>query len=453
LQAELAKTKKKLSSAKNKSKQRNQELDSLRSQLAQKQRAFDSRGEALDDARSNVADLHSTLRQRNEELDLQRARLSGAIAEFERSLGASNAAHDTEIANLRQALAHAELQRSEEGPADDWLTRGPAVDALEVAFKLHRQLVQNGYAKWERFEYNSFIPEDKRIWLCEMDGNDFKVPLFSSFMYWSKDPKSCMVCANDYHELDIISPNHWMKACHGFEGSWIKDIFSFPFREDLTCNHDMDVCKNCITAQIGTQLETHGSQGWAKLSCPQCNRHLNHDEIRKFASKDDFAKYERYYLLEHLSKEPGFRWCLSNSCTSGQLYEEFKYMNPHISCSDCAFEMCFKHQVPWHAGLSCIQYDKRMAHGEDEEKTEVWKKQHTKACPGANCAKPLVKGEGCFHMTCYQCNHEFCWECLADWGSVRAQKSNHKEGCYFRTATVGPMGINGATLEVALRRV
>lgn len=31
----------------------------------------------------------------------------------------------------------------------------------------------------------------------------------------------------------------------------------------------------------------------------------------------------------------------------------------HVICADCEFEMCFTHQVKWHEGLSCEQFDSK----------------------------------------------------------------------------------------------
>ena len=38
-----------------------------------------------------------------------------------------------------------------------------------------------------------------------------------------------------------------------------------------------------------------------------------------------------------------------------------------------------------------------------------------KTCPGKNCGAAIQKNEGCDHMTCRVCKHEFCWLCLGDW--------------------------------------
>lgn len=39
--------------------------------------------------------------------------------------------------------------------------------------------------------------------------------------------------------------------------------------------------------------------------------------------------------------------------------------------------------------------------------------RNTKKCPG--CKVNIEKNEGCNHMTCRQCKHEFCWICFVDW--------------------------------------
>jgi ariadne-1 len=38
---------------------------------------------------------------------------------------------------------------------------------------------------------------------------------------------------------------------------------------------------------------------------------------------------------------------------------------------------------------------------------------NTKDCP--RCSKPIEKNQGCNHMSCRLCKHEFCWLCLGNW--------------------------------------
>lgn len=104
-------------------------------------------------------------------------------------------------------------------------------------------------------------------------------------------------------------------------------------------------------------------------------------------------------MLKLLSAEPGFRWCLRPGCPNGQLYDDTEYLDPHIVCGECAFESCFTHQVPWHEGLSCDQYESQREHGDpDYAQTQDWIREHSKPCPG--CGANVQKDDGCFHMTC-----------------------------------------------------
>lgn len=69
--------------------------------------------------------------------------------------------------------------------------------------------------------------------------------------------------------------------------------------------------------------------------------------------------------------------------------------------------MCFTHQIPWHDGLSCDQYDSQREHGDpDYQQTQDWMQSNSKNCPG--CRVNIEKGNACFHMTCKLIAHPVC---------------------------------------------
>ncbi|KAI1362641.1 hypothetical protein F5Y08DRAFT_329978 [Xylaria arbuscula] len=58
----------------------------------------------------------------------------------------------------------------------------------------------------------------------------------------------------------------------------------------------------------------------------------------------------------------------------------------------------------------------------------------SKLCP-RNCGARIQKTEGCDHMTCRQCHHEFCWLCFADWGPIRKHgNAHHKASCKYHSS-------------------
>ena len=472
MQEELARTRRDLDGARSKIEHQRREVNDLRDDLARKNRAYDNQHAALDRMSDSNRNLREDLRKREAEIRSLRLELAierSSAAERRRQLLRAGDSHRDEIAEMRRTFDQENTRRdglilklgrdkaeAESKHADlqvNWHTIPSVQEALKISFVLTDQLQMRGVLPAWHFETpGNAMAEDVRVVFCRLNKYPFRIPLLlPGSPSNSTGARTCTICANDYHDPVIRSAEHWTRSCRGFEGPWTTEIFSFPAKDDLACEHVANVCKNCLRDQIASQLESKGSKGWNKLSCPVCSRSLTHEEVQRFAAPEDFARYERFYLIEHLSKEPGFRWCLNGDCKSGQLYENTRFMPPRITCSaaGCNFAMCFRHQVPWHEGLTCAEYDRRLAHAEDEEKSEQWKKDNTKACPGNNCGRPIQKGEGCFHMTCRECDHEFCWECLADWSEVRNNKLNHRPGCFFRTSEVGPMGMRGSTINMA----
>jgi len=56
--------------------------------------------------------------------------------------------------------------------------------------------------------------------------------------------------------------------------------------------------------------------------------------------------------------------------------------------------------------------------------SQIWISNNTKDCPG--CKAHIQKNEGCNHMTCKTCRHEFCWICMGPW-----REHGEKSGGYF----------------------
>lgn len=59
-----------------------------------------------------------------------------------------------------------------------------------------------------------------------------------------------------------------------------------------------------------------------------------------------------------------------------------------------------------------------------ESENSNWILANTKPCP--RCQRPIEKNQGCMHMSCTQCRHEFCWLCSEDW-----KKHGDKTGGFY----------------------
>jgi hypothetical protein len=112
------------------------------------------------------------------------------------------------------------------------------------------------------------------------------IPIFTNAIRRKKEPKDCAICAESYHEINFESEEKWHESCIGFEGPWTRELLLFPTKEMLRCGHDVTACKDCNRTHLATQLETKGRNGCDQLSCVECNRILQHDEVRILASEE-----------------------------------------------------------------------------------------------------------------------------------------------------------------------
>ena len=48
-----------------------------------------------------------------------------------------------------------------------------------------------------------------------------------------------------------------------------------------------------------------------------------------------------------------------------------------------------------------------------EAADRLWMAQNSRPCP--QCGVNIEKNDGCNHMTCHHCKHDFCWICMGPW--------------------------------------
>ena len=391
------------------------------------------------------------------------------------------------LTHVRRFEIAKDLRRALQG-----LMMQPTPEELNRAAELHEQLTRKGFMRdifnlsKQKFRLKlDVLPIDSR------DGRKtLRVPIFTSLLNqtWEQHERverECIICAEAIPDIVDGSPQaeeRWTNITATFPGEWTWRVRAFPppcLLPECSTKHNLDMCRTCLARHLETSLETVGRAGCDTLACPipNCGHLYTYAELKALASPETFAKYDKFRLLTHLATLPNFRWCLRKGCESGQIYDpptsgtgwksswDDVGASDRIRCDACGFDMCFRHQVPWHDGLTCEAYDSLKAHGDPAfHATKAWIESNTKACPGPRCGVPVEKKGGCFHMTCQACKFEFCWECLADWkkilknraitGARRYDRKGHNVGCYFRDDGVPePTMVVGNDIEEATRHM
>ncbi|KAI9692736.1 MAG: hypothetical protein M1820_009408 [Bogoriella megaspora] len=177
------------------------------------------------------------------------------------------------------------------------------------------------------------------------------------------------------------------------------------------------ICKPCIESSLRAQFDERDIE---KMGCPSCNNPWDYTSLSKFLPREvllriDKAIVNRVVARESLSST--WRWCPCKGCNYGQIQEITIYMPRDaewcnmVHCYGCRHSYCFHHQIPWHNGLTCTQYDYRQKHErakngiteedmekQDEEALKLMQKQETRICP--YCGHGVQKTYGCDNMNC-----------------------------------------------------
>ncbi|KAF2000745.1 hypothetical protein P154DRAFT_406736, partial [Amniculicola lignicola CBS 123094] len=200
------------------------------------------------------------------------------------------------------------------------------------------------------------------------------------------------------------------------------DSNTFPVLD--WCVHLPQTCADCYKTWIASEL---ASKGWNDIKCPgeKCTVRLSHYDVQQYAAKEIYNRYTDLSARSALDNDPNFWYCRAPSCRSGQIH--IREVDGNIfQCVHCGFRVCLVHSRTSHDGETCTEYDKRARKQKDEMR---WMRRQileeeasiravramSKKCPNPICPYHIQKNNGCDHMKCSKCRHQFCWNCLMPW--------------------------------------
>jgi len=194
------------------------------------------------------------------------------------------------------------------------------------------------------------------------------------------------------------------------------------------CSHFY--CKDCLKEYVRVAID----ENQPLKTCPTegCKEVLTPDLCSQYFRDDQkiFNKYLRFLVKTIIDTSHSLLWCPGTGCNNAiQLLQIKKTDNVplNIRCS-CGYCFCLNCKDVAHRPLSCEHFAKwkaqiaKIAENEEELLNKTWIERHSKPCP--ECKVNIEKNQGCMHMTCSKCRHEFCWICLGDWRNHLAQGCN-----------------------------
>ena len=167
---------------------------------------------------------------------------------------------------------------------------------------------------------------------------------------------------------------------------------------ELECGHLF--CESCWYNYLKVKI-LENKLKFIKCLEYECNQIIPDEIIRKIIKKNEklLEKYNQYKFKLDIINDPNKKFCPFPNCNSFLIKNE----NEINSKCENGHEYCFKCLNEPHGKKECDQII------DVQNIKEYAKNTFIKQCP--KCGIYTEKNKGCNHITCAECNYEWCWLC------------------------------------------
>jgi len=141
------------------------------------------------------------------------------------------------------------------------------------------------------------------------------------------------------------------------------------------------------------------------------------------------AQYDTYYVRNFIETCKDMKYCPAPGCDKVAVGSGVTT----VRCS-CGYPFCMRCGEEAHDPCSCSQLADWAMKCMNESETANWILANTRKCPACNAR--IEKNQGCNHMTCRLCKHDFCWICMGSWAEHGQQTGGFYKCNRFMPAEV-----------------
>lgn len=186
------------------------------------------------------------------------------------------------------------------------------------------------------------------------------------------------------------------------------DEFNMNSLFGLACGHKS--CRNCWSEYLEYKVKIGVAGLNSKCNHAKCSLLVPDSVWAMMLPENSMMKRQRWQLKAYVESQSNIKWCPGTNCPNA-VYNKGGD-GTEVECT-CKMTFCFVCLGVAHRPVKCSWAKKWTMKCSSEAENATWILANTKRCP--KCDTQIEKNQGCNHMTCSNCKHNFCWLCKGDW--------------------------------------